>query len=184
MSDVEDPITETIRFRDPRITLEHKPPTIIDQGAENIDVRRSPSTTYTDSLMSFSDISCNSTSLCLDRKIFVEYSYYVSLRAGWRSVGGAAADILFNQGGGAVSPGSADTLTILRANNAADMLASLNGAIGLYGALGPDKNVGPRSLGLSQSCKNLTVTINGTPITARHDYHTILGQKCNYQGGQ
>ena len=136
---------ETIRFRDPRVTLEHQPPIIIDQGAENIDVRRSPSTTFTDSLISFSDISCNSTSLCLDRKIFVEYSYYVSLRAG----NPAAAGVLFANGATQVNSvlNSADTVTIANGNNQAQMAAALNGFITLCGVAGPDKQVGPRCLG-------------------------------------
>ena len=76
-----------IRFRNPIVSLENQPKVIIDQSAKNCDVRRSVSDTYSESQISFRDLTSGGTANVVDKKMFIEYSYNVGLSAGSTTAG-------------------------------------------------------------------------------------------------
>lgn len=192
-----------IRLRDPRVAIEQAPLVAIDQGAEAIDHRRSPSNTFTASQISFNEISTSGTSSILSRKMFIEYGYAVSF-----SVRG---DALPAGNGDYRIYGNGTNTAVLDSNNPALGLnfdiadlgehaaggnipyypaitaelkarGCLNNLLILAGIQGP-RRVGPRSLGLLQSVKTLGVTINGNTITSNlGDYINALEWYDNHGG--
>ena len=86
----------TVRFRDPRIAIENTPFIAISQGAKSIDVRLSASNTFSDTQITFQDLSTGGTGMCIDRKIFLDYDYNVRLRVD--TAARAVADIVYGTG--------------------------------------------------------------------------------------
>ena len=160
------PDAPTIRFRNPVVSLENEPMIVIDQSAKSCDVRRTISQTFGETSVAFNDVSSKGTSNIIDRKMFIEYGYHVGLAAG-----GNPGDVIFTTVLNAnpnVIANSASSVRFARgANPAADLVELplvLNFILQAIGVSGPEKTVGPRCLGLNQSCTNLTLTINGSAV--------------------
>jgi hypothetical protein len=174
MSATQSPV---VRFRDPRICIEQAPIIAIDQGAESIDSRRSPSNTFSRDSISFNELSTGGTGMVLDRKMFIEYEYSPVLSISGIT-GSAPNDILYgtNTSSAIILTASAVKFShtpfavvagppYIPALSTADRCRnSLNNILALVGLGSPLRSVGPRAFGLLQSTKNLGVTINGNTI--------------------
>ena len=158
------PDAPTIRFRNPVVSLENEPMIVIDQSAKSCDVRRTVSDTYDANTITFNDVSSKGTSNIIDRKMFIDYEYHISL-----SAGGTPLAVLSAAAG--ITAASDTTVSFNRgADGAADfgiLPGVLNKILDLVGVNGPEKTVGPRCLGLNQSCTNLTLTINGSTVSTK-----------------
>jgi hypothetical protein len=209
----------TVRFRDPRVAIERKPVTVIDQGAEAIDHRRAPSSQYSSDSIVFNEISTGGTGMILDRKIFVEYRYSPTLSIqgipGTKPDGSVnhhvygqptRSDIRMLPGTNTVdfytddaevkayiapapadpgdpaanppvpaapaNPGQAYQPGVLAADRCR---TSLNNILICVGLGSKNRSVGPRSLGLMQSCKTLDATFNTQSLTSNPcDYINAL----------
>ena len=135
-----------VRFRSPIVSLENEPMIIIDQNAKGIDVRNVPSQTYSDSMISFSELSSGGTSNIIDRKIFVEYGYGVSI-----APSAADATVLRVANGANVpqitarGPGRA---SFVRPADDANLPVALNSVLTEYlnlCGIGAENKVGPRA---------------------------------------
>ena len=181
--------TPVVRYRDPRVTIEREPQIQIDQGAESIDIRRTPSSSFSRTGISFNEISLGGTGMILDRKLFIEYDYspifaiscYDLPNGGvYKTIANSLAPANHNELKAADFRRNEVLFEFEALNNPAQP-ALVRQTIGfnnilIAAGLGTIiRNVGPRCLGLLQAANTFNVIINGTTITTKPaDYINAL----------
>lgn len=183
-----------VSIRDPRVALENKPLMTIEQGARHYDSRRTPCDNFTTTSLQFNNLAVNSGNLIDRKMYLeYNYSpqlgikhdgqpgiIYGSNTPGYvgkanntndvviatRPFTGATSSTVIPNGEYGHDPVTNPTYSqFIPPMSVADRIAdSLNGIIQMIGIKGGRRTVGPRALGLMQSCTNLTIEINGMPI--------------------
>ena len=169
--------TIVYKKRDPRLAVDRQPLIGIDQGGTFNNPRRVAAGNFSDELMSFQDLGVN-TSYVIDRKMFIEYSYSpefsiitsnkgdgvvfgtdlpAELRLTYDAAGGYIQANVQTYPGVAYAAGTNYHPAISEGNRIKEVL---NTILALCGLSGKSRSVGPRQMGLLQSCTNLQLTIN------------------------